>query len=326
MILEGLSEAALLRVFYILKTCFNIICILVPIIIILTSMRTMIKYILDGEGNLKNLSVILSKIFVGATIFFIPIIFNSVFSLLKDSPNNKIVSYYKRATLEEVERLEAKEKEELAKQRDLYSLKAKEAKLKVEAENQKKKEQSEKTISEYVPPQSTTPSYTDNTSSGEYGLLKVENGVFYLPNKRATKSSDIPKQSGSHGLNPIFWERLNKLIQDGTKKGYKIAVSSGWRSYDSQLSLWNSSTRSCSTRASWVACPGGSRHGFGIAADLKFNGSSCSQSNWNCNSSAKWVHDNAASYGLKFRLSNEPWHIEPDKVEGGSFGKCQAKC
>ena len=62
-----------------------------------------------------------------------------------------------------------------------------------------------------------------------------------------------------------------------------------------------------------------------LAADLKYNGTSCS-GGWNCNSAAKWVHDNCGNYGLYFRLSNEPWHIEPKNVVGGNYGSCTAPC
>ena len=114
-------------------------------------------------------------------------------------------------------------------------------------------------------------------------------------------------------------------MEDAKAQGYNITLTSGWRSYSSQRSLWDNSNRPCSERGKWVACPGGSRHGFGIAADLSFNGTSCS-GGWDCNAAASWVHANAANYGLKFRMSWEPWHIEPAQIQGGSFGSCQATC
>ena len=115
------------------------------------------------------------------------------------------------------------------------------------------------------------------------------------------------------------------MISDASALGYKITVTSGWRSYSSQRSLWDNSSRACNVRSKWVACPGGSRHGFGIAADLKFNGTSCS-GGWDCNAAAKWAHANAGNYNLTFRMSWEPWHIEPSQVNGGNFGKCTASC
>ena len=186
-------------------------------------------------------------------------------------------------------------------------------------EEQKKQEQQQNNAG-------ATGSYDPSgETEGTYGSVVYENGVFKIPNRRATKDSDIPKQSGSYGLNPVFSQRLDKLIADAKSQGYNISVTSGWRSYSSQASLWNNSNRACSERGKWVACPGGSRHGFGVAADLSFNGTSCS-GGWDCNAAAKWVHENAPNYGLKFRMSWEPWHIEPDNVQGGSFGSCQAPC
>ena len=165
----------------------------------------------------------------------------------------------------------------------------------------------------------------DSNANGSFGGVTVSNGVFTIPNRRATSDADTPKQSGPSGVNPIFGERLTKFIQAAKQAGYKITITSGWRSYSSQRRLWDNSSRPCSSRSKWVACPGGSRHGFGIAADLKFNGSSCGGS-WDCNAAAKWAHANAGKFGLKFRMSWEPWHIEPAQVKGGSFGSCNAKC
>lgn len=161
--------------------------------------------------------------------------------------------------------------------------------------------------------------YTNETRT-----LIVKDGNFYLPNVRATSDEHTPKGTGAYGLNQEFWNMLSKLIEDGKSRGYNITVTDGWRPYSRQKQTWLTAAHKCDPN--WVACPGGSGHGFGIAADLAYNGSSCNQSNWDCNAAAKWVHDNAAIYGLKFRLSNEPWHIEPQNRYGANFGACTAPC
>lgn len=59
---------------------------------------------------------------------------------------------------------------------------------------------------------------------------------------------------------------------------------------------------------SWIALPGYSNHQRRGAADLGFVSAAARQ----------WVHENAAKYGLHFRLENESWHIEP--IGGPEFG------
>jgi len=49
-----------------------------------------------------------------------------------------------------------------------------------------------------------------------------------------------------------------------------------------------------------VAPPGKSRHNHGIAADLAFA----------TDADRQWAHENAAQFGLNFRMGHEPWHIE----------------
>ena len=51
----------------------------------------------------------------------------------------------------------------------------------------------------------------------------------------------------------------------------------------------------------WVAPPGKSQHNHGNAADLRYAN----------DAARKWAHENAARFGLHFRMGNEPWHIEP---------------
>lgn len=159
------------------------------------------------------------------------------------------------------------------------------------------------------------------------GVYKVEyrDGVFYLPNTRVKSDAEAPRLSGISGTHPEFSRRLQAFLNDAQANGYKITITSGYRAYSHQYNLWKNSTRACSERSKWVACPGGSRHNFGIAADLSFDGTSC-KGGWNCNSAATWAHSNASKYNLKFRLSHEAWHIEPDKVEGGHFGSCNVSC
>lgn len=320
-----INEISIYRLALIIKYAINITLIVVPIIIIILCMIDMSKVIFKPDNVKTSLKTVVNRIIAGLIIFLIPTIIDFCFTLVENYDNSTILGYYNNTSIEKIKELE--EEYEIAKvaEKNKENAELQDALLKQYEADKKRAEQLEKIKEKYQPADSNGSYSGDTVSNGTYGSVEVVDGVFYLPNKRPTSDSDIPKQSGEYGLNPIFWERLSALISDAQKQGYTITVTSGWRSYSSQLSLWNNSTRPCNERGNWVACPGGSRHGFGIAADLSFNGTSCS-GGWDCNSAATWVHANAANYGLNFRMSWEPWHIEPAQITGGSFGSCTASC
>lgn len=323
---NSVNEIGYYQVGLTLKYAMHIVFTIVPIIVMIMCMIDISKHITKPDALGPTIKMIVTRIIAGLIIFLLPTMFDAVFSLIENYDNTFITKYYTEASIEKIEQLKVEVENERIANLNKSKAELKEAANKKAEEERKRNEQIEEQRKENEQNNSGSGNYNgDSVSSGEYGSVRVENGVFYIPNRRATSDADIPKQSGGYGVNPIFWERLNALLTDASAKGYNVTVTSGWRSYSSQRSLWDNSNRPCSERGKWVACPGGSRHGFGIAADLSFNGTSCS-GGWDCNEAAKWVHANAANYGLKFRMSWEPWHIEPENVQGGSFGSCQATC
>ncbi len=319
------NEITYYQVGLIMKYAFNIVFIVVPIIVMVMCMIDLSKHIIKPDAPGPTIKAIVTRIIAGLIIFLLPTLLTTVFTLIEDYDDSAITKYYNDASVEKIEQLKVEIENERIANLNKSKAELKEAALKKAEEERKRNEQIEEQRKEQEENNSSGSYDGDSTSGGEFGSVTVKDGVFYIPNKRATSEADIPKQSGGYGLNPIFWERLSALLEDAKAQGYNVTVTSGWRSYSSQRSLWDNSNRPCSERGKWVACPGGSRHGFGIAADLSFNGTSCS-GGWDCNNAAKWVHDNAANYGLKFRMSWEPWHIEPAQIQGGSFGSCQATC
>lgn len=331
---QTLTELTATQLAIIIKYAIHIVCILLPIMLIFLWTSDILKKVFDPKDFSGTLKIMGYRLCCALIVFFIPTIVNYSTTLINDYDDTFITKYYEEATVEKYNLLKKQYDNELKAEKAADKLKLKEGTKEREEYLRKQQEQLEEINKKYDqahPPANNGTSGQTGTynpsgeQNGTYGSVTYNNGVFTIPNRRATSDSDIPKQSGQYGLNPIFWERLSKLIQDGKAQGYNITVTSGWRSYSSQRSLWDNSNRPCSERGKWVACPGGSRHGFGIAADLSFNGTSCS-GGWDCNAAAKWAHANAANYGLKFRMSWEPWHIEPDNVQGGSFGSCNASC
>lgn len=329
---------------YVIKVLIRIAFIIIPIVLIVLGTLDLGKAITNPEKLKDSPLTIGRRILAGIIIFLIPTMINNVITLLASTnANNVLIKIYEEATPEKIKSLQTQLETEGKNQENLLKAKEKEesvvngkAVLKTE---QDLEEQDENVNNQDINENNGNGGSNDNNDNNNNeggnvntnenassGKVTVKNGVFYIPNKRATSDADTPKQSGKGGLNPVFWERLSKLINDAKAKGYKVTITSGLRPYSRQLKLWNNSSRPCSQRSKWVACPGGSRHGWGIAADLKYNGKSCDQNHWNCNAAATWVHNNASKYGLKFRMKHEPWHIEPSQVKGGSYGSCKASC
>ncbi len=91
----------------------------------------------------------------------------------------------------------------------------------------------------------------------------------------------------------------------------QLRVMSAYRSPERQAQLWEEALAkygSPEAARKWVAPPGNSKHNHGQAVDLRFLG----------DDAQKWVHANAAQYGLHFPMSHEPWHIEPVGSRGGA--------
>ncbi len=328
--LDTFADIGIYRVFLILKYALNIVFIIVPIIVIIMATKDLFMLVIKPDSPGKTIHDIVSRLVSGLIIFLLPTIIGYAFSLIESYDDSTILKYYTNASVDKIKSLEKQYEEEQKAAQAQRLAEAKEAVLKKNQEEEKRREQTEELRKENeMNNQANGTSggtYTgDSQSGGTFGSVTVTNGVFNVPNQRARSDADAPKQSGEYGLNPIFWERLSKFLSAAKSQGYNITVTSGWRSYSSQLNLWNNDTHSCSERPKWVACPGGSRHNFGIAADLSFNGTGCGGS-WDCNATAKWAHANAESYGLTFRLSWEAWHIEPLQVTGGSFGACNVPC
>lgn len=107
--------------------------------------------------------------------------------------------------------------------------------------------------------------------------------------------------SGYGDFNPEYATRLQAFI---AASGGRITITSGFRSPERQAELFRAAVAKYGSEAAarkWVAPPGKSNHGKGIAADLGFADASARE----------WAHANAARFGLHFPMSWEPWHIEP---------------
>lgn len=83
--------------------------------------------------------------------------------------------------------------------------------------------------------------------------------------------------------------------------GGRVLIHSGRRSYAEQRVLWNTYLAG----GNLAARPGTSLHERGAAADLRV-----------VDGSVSWpdVHAVAATYGLRFPIAGEAWHVEADPI------------
>ena len=119
------------------------------------------------------------------------------------------------------------------------------------------------------------------------------------PSQANQPASGVPPQgapapTGQGGFDPAFETALNQMI---AASGGRVWVMSGYRSPERQAELFAAAVEKYGSEAAarkWVAPPGKSQHGMGIAADL--------------GGDLEWVRRNAARYGLVQPMSWEPWH------------------
>ena len=104
-------------------------------------------------------------------------------------------------------------------------------------------------------------------------------------------------------FNNAFGSALTPFLEAAKSAGHDIRIYSGYRSPERQGQLFEEAVKKYGSEAAarkWVAPPGKSRHNFGGAADLRYGS----------DEARKWAHENAPQFGLNFRMSYEPWHIE----------------
>lgn len=117
-------------------------------------------------------------------------------------------------------------------------------------------------------------------------------------------------------------EALEDMYQDALKKGYHLVLNSGYRSYESQLEIYEEYFRKYdkTTASKLVSKPGSSEHQLGLGVDL--TSQSVIDKNrmvFGDSDEYRWVVKNAYKYGFILRypkercsftgIANEPWHF-----------------
>lgn len=159
---------------------------------------------------------------------------------------------------------------------------------------------------------------TDNrtfTTSKGY-VAKVVDGVTYIDGILiVNKTYSLPEDYGS-GLTDSTNNAFNQMKKDAQKEGLNLYISSGFRSYERQRSIYNNyvNTDGVKKADTYSAKAGHSEHQSGLAFDLNTIDESFANTK-----EGKWVSDNCYKYGLILRYPKgkenitgymyESWHL-----------------
>lgn len=170
-----------------------------------------------------------------------------------------------------------------------------------------------------------TTSNEDNISSNfqkakdEY--IEGEKPVYINNILVVNKDFGIPKNFAS-GLNDELLEAFNQMKSDAKKEGIIINIRSGFRSYETQETLYNNYiARDGLEKASrYSAKPGYSEHQTGLAIDITTEDTTTSIGDWfNDTKQAEWLYNNAYKYGFILRYPKGKEHITGYKYESWHY-------
>ncbi len=139
---------------------------------------------------------------------------------------------------------------------------------------------------------------------------------------RVLPSSYTPAKFGSHGLRPEAGAALDKLFAAAQQASLPMKLTSGYRSYSAQTTVYNGyvSSYGQAQADTFSARPGHSEHQTGLAADVEPADGHCQLDVcFGDTTEGKWLLANAYRYGFIVRYQKgqqgqtgyqyEPWHI-----------------
>lgn len=153
-------------------------------------------------------------------------------------------------------------------------------------------------------------------------VAKVVDGVTYIDGVLiVNKTYSLPEGYGS-GLTTNTTNAFNSMQKDASKEGLNLYISSGYRSYYTQKTLYNNyvARDGVANADTYSARAGHSEHQTGLAFDLNTIDESFANTK-----EGKWVSDNCYKYGLILRYPKgkenitgymyESWHLRYVGVE-----------
>ncbi len=160
------------------------------------------------------------------------------------------------------------------------------------------------------------------TSSKGYEIT-YKNGKYYVDGYLiVNKTYKLPSDYNPGSLDSKTKSAANEMFADfKAATGTKMWAQSGFRSYDTQKSIYERYVRRDGQKGAdrYSARPGHSEHQSGLAFDVCVTGYSCISSGFNDTAPAKWLDANAYKYGFILRYpkgkenetgyKHESWHF-----------------
>nr|WP_208402637.1 M15 family metallopeptidase [Lysinibacter cavernae] len=149
--------------------------------------------------------------------------------------------------------------------------------------------------------------------------LRPLNPISFEPADLATPSG-LPNPQG-HTLRTPAVEALATMAADAAAAGINLSITSGYRSYNTQVGLYNGyvSRDGSALADTYSARPGHSEHQTGLAVDLTDGGGCTLDTCFAGTAAGQWLAANAPTYGFVLRYPEgkqgitgfmfEPWHF-----------------
>lgn len=146
-------------------------------------------------------------------------------------------------------------------------------------------------------------------NSNLYGFAQLDEMVTI----NEYKNSFYKVSDNNQKLNIAVMEPLNRMMKDFNKSAGNndIMVTSGYRSFEEQESIYNNRVLSGETKnePQWVAVPGGSEHHTGYSLDLGLYTSDGYSYKFDGNGIYSYILDNAYKYGFILRYPEDKTDI-----------------
>lgn len=189
--LDLCNNSGVLRVFYILKITLNIVFIIIPIIIIITTIINLFKVINNGkEDSLKEvLLTTIKKLIAGLIIFFLPSLFSYLFNSLAELEVD-VATCITNANLDYIQE---REKQEELERNEEYQKRVQERK-EYELLQQAKQEQIRQEREEYN---------NGGELEGEV-LTSGTSGTYFAPLQNSKGGSSASVTGGCSNESPVY--------------------------------------------------------------------------------------------------------------------------
>jgi D-alanyl-D-alanine carboxypeptidase len=164
-----------------------------------------------------------------------------------------------------------------------------------------------------------------NVTSTGNDLLIIANKYYKLGSSYVPKDLVKIDAKDSYGNNTfqvvsIVKEKFNKMNADMKKAGLGLLVKSGYRSYQTQVGLYNDYVKANGKAAAdtFSARAGYSEHQTGLAIDVCAS-KSCAYSTFESTDEYKWMKNNSYKYGFILRYPSDKTDITGYKFESWHY-------